>query len=106
MGDKKLWVAVDRYGVMRPTRKVPNFPLPPTELRVHAVAPEEGLPELTEEEENSEKIDDSDDEEEVDSMQGSSASQGKAEKKEGITHDAQMCSHNLCTNTHTRVYAR
>jgi hypothetical protein len=33
MGNTKLWVSVDRFGIMRPTKQVPNFKLEPTKIR-------------------------------------------------------------------------
>jgi len=40
MGRKNLWSSVDRHGMMRPTKNVPNFALPPQKARSSAIPPE------------------------------------------------------------------
>jgi len=41
MGMDDLWVSVDNWGLMRPTRRVPSESLPPTLLRVSVEVPED-----------------------------------------------------------------
>jgi len=44
MGKEELWIILDRYGMMRPTRDVPRGQLPPLEVRNHVKDNPEGLP--------------------------------------------------------------
>jgi len=39
MGHEHLWASIDRYGIMRPTRKIPQGQLPDSQFRTDAVDP-------------------------------------------------------------------
>jgi len=41
LGREDLWVSIDRYGIMRPTKKVPKCPLPKNKFRTDVIVPEE-----------------------------------------------------------------